>query len=69
MNLAPLRPDWIGYGCLRPPSRLKMNSLRSALTAVLAGLKTGHYRGKGELKNLCQERKTQTTETALTQNT
>ena len=32
-----LRPEEFRYGRLRPPSRLSMNSLRSALTAVLAG--------------------------------
>lgn len=32
-----LRPEEFRYGRLRPPSRLPMNSLRSALTAALAG--------------------------------
>jgi len=37
MNVVLLRPEDRRYGRLRPPSRLLMNSLRSALTAILAG--------------------------------
>jgi len=36
---ASLRPENFGCGQREPPSRLKMNSLRSALTAALVGLK------------------------------
>ena len=42
-----LRPDDSQYGRLRPPSRLKINSRCSALTAVLAGqthLRSGRRR-------------------------
>ena len=44
----PLRPEDFPYGRLRPPSRLKMNSRCSALTAVLAGLTETDIRAKGD---------------------
>jgi hypothetical protein len=43
-------PGETRYGRLRPPSRLKMNSLRSALTAVLAR-QTIQLSGKRETKH------------------
>ena len=36
------------YGLLRRPSRLKMNSLRSALTAAAASQEITRYPGKGK---------------------
>ena len=36
------------YGCLRRPSRLKMNSLRSALTATTNSQTITRYPGKGK---------------------
>jgi len=36
------------YGWLRRPSRLKMNSLRSALTATAASQTFTRYPGKGK---------------------
>jgi hypothetical protein len=44
----PLRPEDFLCGRLRPPSRLKMNSRCSALTAVLAGLTEADIRAKGD---------------------
>ena len=43
LNSAPLRPEGLSTASCGPPSRLKMNSLRSALTAA----RVGHYRGRG----------------------
>lgn len=62
MSLVPLCPEAFSYGRLRPPSRLQMNSLRSALTAVLAGLKASLYRGQGELEFIPQTGNSQFTE-------
>jgi hypothetical protein len=42
----PLRPEGSQCGRLRPPSRLKMNSLRSALTAAEASHKSPDIRAK-----------------------
>jgi hypothetical protein len=36
------------YGLLRRPSRLEINSLRSALTAAAASEKITHYPDKGK---------------------
>jgi hypothetical protein len=47
MNRVPLGPADFRCSRLRPPSRLEMNSLRSALTAVLAGLPDPPIRAKG----------------------
>jgi len=38
----------IRYGLLRRPSRLEINSLRSALTAAAASQKITRYPGKGK---------------------
>ena len=44
--VVPLRPEDSLCGRLRPPSRLQMNSQRSALTAALAGLTDSQTRAK-----------------------
>lgn len=49
MSPVPLRPEDSQFGRLRPPSRLKMNSRCSALTAVLAGPDRSSDQGEGEL--------------------
>jgi len=48
VSLVSLRPEGFPCGRLRPPSRLKMNSRCSALTAVLAGLPETDIRAKGD---------------------
>src|SRR6202007_1860773 len=48
----PLRPKDPHSGRLRPPSRLKMNSQGSALTAVLAGLTEADIRAKGDCEGV-----------------
>jgi hypothetical protein len=48
----PLRPEDSPCGRLRPPSRLKMNSRYSALTAVLAGLRKLISGRRGTVKEL-----------------
>jgi len=50
MSPAPLRPEDLRCSRLRPPSRLTMNSLRSALTAVLAGPKIHRSGRRGTVK-------------------
>jgi hypothetical protein len=53
VNPALLRPEDLRYGRLRPPSRLLMNSLRSALTALLTGLPDPMIRAKASCEQDC----------------
>src|ERR1700730_14068832 len=56
MSPVPLRPEDSRYGRLRPLSRLTMNSLRSALTAVLAGRKIHRSGRRRTAKELARRR-------------
>ena len=67
MNPLPLRPADFQCGRLRPPSRLTMNSLRSALTAAFAGLKIHKSGRSGTTKELARRRAI-TRGTTITQN-
>ena len=59
-------PGKTRYGRLRPPSRLKMNSLRSALTAVLARQRIQPSgKGKQNTTNLHKQRTNCLTSTGL----
>jgi hypothetical protein len=60
----PLRPEDSQFGRLRPPSRLKMNSRCSALTAVLAGLTDPQIRAKGNCQGACTTNRTAPTSAA-----
>jgi hypothetical protein len=53
MNPALLGPEDLPCSRLRPPSRLPMNSLRSAWTAVLAGLPDAMIRAKASCEGAC----------------
>jgi hypothetical protein len=67
MNPALLRPEDLRYGRLWPLSRLSMNSLRSAWTAVLAGLPDPMIRAKASCEGACPATG-KSRETILTQN-
>jgi len=67
MHPVPLRPADFRCGRLQPLSRLTMNSLRSALTALFAGLKIHKSGRSGTTKELARGRAT-TSGTTITQN-
>lgn len=68
MNPALLGPEDLRCSRLRPLSRLPMNSLRSAWTAVLTGLPDPMIRAKASLTRSLPTQRAISRETILTQN-